>query len=72
MSKIIIYNNRNILIANLNGEVKSNQEKINECVTKNNYTAHFSEFKMIHSISLRKQLKKIEKIFKYHKEKEKG
>ena len=32
------------------------------------YAAIFTKYKIIHSFSLKKQLRKIEKIFKYHKE----
>lgn len=74
MSKIIIYDNKNILIANLD-RTETKKEPI-EKLFKNNpattfeteYAAIFKEYKIIHSFSLKKQLKKIEKIFKYHKE----
>lgn len=72
MSKIIIYDNKNILIANLEGRVE--REKTGEIITNKQhiieykYTVNFREFKLISSISLKKQLRKIEKIFKYHKE----
>lgn len=66
MSKIIIYDNKNILIANLD---RTEKIKINEMEVE--HSAIFKEYKILHSISLRKQLKKIEKIFKYHREKKK-
>lgn len=78
MSKIIIYDNKNILIADLK-RTESKKEPIADYMVANNkktttvfhneYAAIFTEYKIIHSFSLRKQLKKIEKIFKYHKEK---
>ncbi len=70
MSKIIIYDNKNFLIAELKGKVKkeSSLELASKYLEKYTYTVRFSEFKLISSVSLKKQLKKIEKIFKYHKE----
>lgn len=76
MSKIIIYDNKNILIANLDiTESKKEREDFDVAGYKNpatiyhnEYAAIFKEYKILHSISLKKQLKKIEKIFKYHKE----
>ncbi len=77
MSKIIIYDNKNILIANLK-RTESKKEPINDYIVANNkkpttvfyneYAAVFTEYKIIHSFSIKKQLKKIEKIFKHHKE----
>ena len=71
MSKIIIYDNKNFLIAELEGRVEKEKtlNYASKYLEENKYTAKFSDFKLISSISLRKQLKKIEKIFKYHKEK---
>ncbi len=79
MSKIIIYDNKNILIADLDRtETKRERQDFNVAgykkpatVYHNEYAAIFKEYKIIHSISLKQQLKKIEKIFKYHKEKKK-
>lgn len=70
MSKIIIYDNKNFLIAELQGKVEkeTSLELTSKYLEKYTYTARFGEFKLISSISLKKQLKKIEKIFKYHKE----
>ena len=76
MSKIIIYDNKNILIANLDRtESKKEREDFDVAGYKNpatiyhnEYAAIFKEYKILHSSSLKKQLKKIEKIFKYHKE----
>ena len=76
MSKIIIYDNKNILIADLvKTETKREREDFNAAGYKNlatsyhnKYSVIFTEYKIIHSFSLKKQLKKIEKIFKYHKE----
>lgn len=63
MSKIIIYDNKKILIANLDRtETKRKDNKVE-------HMAIFKEYRILHSISLKKQLKKIEQIFKYHKEK---
>lgn len=73
MSKIIIYDNKNILIAELEGKIE--QEIIGEIITQKQYirqvryTANFREYKIISSFSLQKQLKKIENIFKYHRRK---
>ncbi len=79
MSKIIIYDNKNILIADLDRtesrkkrhdfESANNESKEPVSIFEYEYRAIFKEYKLIHSISLKKQLKKIEKIFKYHKEK---
>ena len=77
MSKIIIYDDKKILIANLDRtETKKEREKLEvpgmeniTTVYRNEYAAIFTEYKLIHSFSLKKQLKKIEKIFKYHEEK---
>lgn len=76
MSKIIIYDNKNILIANLDRtESKKERQDFDVAGYKNlatvyhtEYAAIFTEYKLVHSFSLRKQLKRIEKIFKYHKE----
>lgn len=72
MSKIIIYDNKNILIADLD---RTERKKERQAGYKNpveiyhtEYAAIFTEYKLVHSFSLRKQLKRIEKIFKYHKE----
>ncbi|MCX4303789.1 MAG: hypothetical protein OSJ66_07285 [Clostridia bacterium] len=77
MSKIIIYDNKNILIADLDRtESKKERQDFNVAGYKNpvevyhtEYAAIFTKYKLIHSFSLKKQLKRIEKIFKYHKEK---
>lgn len=79
MSKIIIYDNKNILIADLDRteskkerrdfEIANNIDKAPVSIFESEYAAIFKKYKIIHSISLKKQLKKIEKIFKYHKEK---
>lgn len=72
MSKIIIYDNKNILIANLD-KTETRKKKQNKSNNKTNvyyneYSAIFTKYKLIHSFSLKKQLKKIEKIIKFHKE----
>lgn len=79
MSKVIIYDNKNILIADLDRteskrerqdfQVANNINKAPVSIYNTEYAAIFKGYKIIHSISLKKQLKKIEKIFKYHKEK---
>lgn len=76
MSKIIIYDNKNILIADLD-RTESKREPIQKLfknspatVFEVEYAAIFKEYKIIHSFSLKRQLKKIEKIVKYHKERE--
>lgn len=76
MSKIIIYDNKNILIANLDKtETKRKKHDLEiegrrgiDLVYHNQYSAIFTEYKILHSVSLRKQLKKVEKILKYHRE----
>ncbi len=76
MSKIIIYDNKNILIADLDRtESKKGRQDFDVAGYKNpatvyhtEYAAIFTKYKIIHSFSLKKQLRKIEKIFKYHKE----
>lgn len=78
MAKLIIYDNKNILVADLD-RTENRSEGRNYTIAKDTgiepvtkieieYAAIFKEYKLIHSISLKKQLKKIEKIFKYHKE----
>lgn len=68
MSKIIIYDNKNnILIADLDGRVAVEHKKINEYITENEYKANFRKCKIIQSESARKHIRRIEKIFKYHK-----
>lgn len=62
MSKVIIYDNKKILIANL--DRTETKRKDNEV----EHTVIFKEYRILHSISLKKQLKKIEQIFKYYKE----
>ena len=64
MSKIIIYDNKNILIADLE-RTETKKEPIeklfyNEPVTafEIEYAAVFREYKLLHSFSLKKQLKK--------------
>ncbi len=72
MSKIIIYDNKNILIAELDGKVVKEavlDEDRPQDIVKNKYTARFNTYKLVHSNSLQREIKKIEKIFKYHKEK---
>ena len=74
MSKIIIYDNKNILIADLD-RTETKREPIEKILANSpaitfevEHAEIFKEYKIIHSFSLKKQLKKIEKIFKYHKE----
>lgn len=80
MSKIIIYDDKNILIADLTRTEKRKNEKFctsdgfseKSCkkvkIESAEYAAIFNEFKILHSFSLKKQLKKVEKILKFHKE----
>ncbi len=67
MSKIIIYDNKNILIADLDRTETIKKE--DNMISTKYFAAYFEKYRLIHSFSLKKQLKKIEKIFKYHKEK---
>lgn len=72
MSKIIIYDNKNILVADLDRtETIKERNEAEISVNSYEYLAIFKEYKIINSNSLRKQLKRIEKIFKYHKSKKK-
>lgn len=66
MAKVIIYDNKKILIANL-----ERTEKVKNKSLQTEHIVIFKNYKILQSISLKKQLKKIEKIFKYHKEKSK-
>lgn len=76
MSKIIIYDNKKLLIADLERTENRTRNYLHECAnykipqieTQYEFAAIFRKYKIIHSISLKKQLKKIEKIMKYHKE----
>lgn len=75
MSKIIIYDNKNILIANLE-RTETKKEPIDkllqnkpEIAFETEYAAIFKDYKIIHSFSLKKQLRKIENVFKYNREK---
>lgn len=75
MSKIIIYDNKNILIANLE-RTETKKEPIDkllqnkpEIAFETEYAAIFKDYKIIHSFSLKKQLRKFENVFKYHREK---
>lgn len=75
MSKIIIYDNKNILIANLE-RTETKKEPIDkllqnkpEIAFETEYAVIFKDYKIIHSFSLKKQLRKIENVFKYHREK---
>lgn len=76
MSKIIIYDNEKMLIAELDRTNTKREVEYYESfnqnankVIKNEHSAIFYDFKVIHSKSLKKHLKKLEKILKYHKEK---
>ena len=80
MSKIIIYDNKNILIADLD-RTETRKDPINlesallqrqTTIFQTEHAAIFKNYKIIHSFSLKKQLRKIEKIFKYHKERGKN
>ena len=78
MSKIIIYDNKNILIADLD-RTETKREPIEKILANSSaitfeveHAAIFKEYKIIHSFSLKKQLRKIENIFKYHKERVKN
>lgn len=75
MSKIIIYDNKNILIADLE-RTETKRDAIDKLVQnkfattfETEYAAIFKDYRIIQSVSLKIQLKKIERIFKYHKEK---
>lgn len=58
MSKIIIFNNKDILIADLEGKIEEeNKMKV----------AKFKDYKLLQSATVQKLLKKIEKVIKYHK-----
>ncbi len=61
MSKIIIFNNKDILIATLDGKIEE-KDKLK--------IAKFKEYKLIQSDTIQKLLRKIEKVIKYHKRRE--
>ena len=60
MSKIIIFNKENILIAELEGKIEEKDEM---------KVAKFKEYKLIKSNTIQKLLRKMEKVIKYHKRK---
>ena len=74
MSKLVIYDDKNILIADLDKTdkriVKSKKEikgvPVNYIETI--YAAYFKDYKLISSQSAQKEIKKLEKRLKYHKE----
>lgn len=58
MSKIIIFNNKDILIAKLEGKIEEeNKIKI----------AKFKDYKLLKSNTVQNLLRKIEKAIKYHR-----
>lgn len=71
MAKIIIYDDKNIMIAELKKTEKIGKtanvsnEKVN---IETMHVAYFQDFKIVNSERIRKNLKKIEKNAKYHKE----
>ena len=71
MAKIIIYDDKNIMIAKLEHTKKigktanADNRKVN---IETMHVAYFKNFKIVNSGRIRKNLKKIEKHAKYHKE----
>ena len=59
MSKIVIYNGKDILLAEIKGKVKNRG---------NIKIVEFERYKMIESQTANKMLNRLEKVFKYHKE----
>ena len=59
MSKIVIYNGNDILLAEIKGKVKNRG---------NIKIVEFERYKMIESQTANKMLNRLEKVFKYHKE----
>lgn len=58
MSKIIIFNNKDILVAELEGKIEEeNKVKI----------AKFKDYRLLKSNTVQKLLRKIEKAIQYHK-----
>ena len=63
MPKIIVYDKKNILIAELEGKIqRSGQVKV----------ANFKNYTLIESHTIRKHLKRIEAVMKYERKKEKN
>lgn len=62
MPKIIIWDNKNILIAELEGKIEN---------SKSCKIAKFKKYKLLQSQTIRKQLKKIETVIKYLRKKKK-
>lgn len=60
MSKIVIYNGKDILLAEIKGKVKNHG---------NIRVVEFERYKMIESQTANKMLNRLENVFKYHKEK---
>lgn len=63
MPKIIIYDKKNILIAELEGKIETNGEV---------KRANFKNFNLVKSQTIRKHIKRIEAVIKYEKKKEKN
>lgn len=63
MPKIIIYDKKNILIADLEGKIQKNGQ-LRE--------AKFKDYKLIKSQTIKKHIKRIEAVLKYEKRKEKN
>lgn len=59
MSKIVIYNGNDILLAEIKGKVKNRG---------NIKIVEFERYKMIESQTANKMLNRLEKVFKYHKD----
>lgn len=74
MSKVIIYDNKNILIADLDKTdkkiIKSKRaiKGVEVNYVETIYAAYFKDYKLISSSSAQQELKKLEKRLKYHKE----
>ena len=75
MNKVIIFNDEDFLIGELEGKIETTSTWFDkENKTTKVFpdiplrTAHFRQYKLIKSKTIRKELKKIERAIKYHKE----
>lgn len=63
MPKIIIYDRKNILIAELEGKIETNGDM---------KRAYFKNFRLVKSLTIMKHIKRIEAVLKYEKRKGKN
>ncbi|MBO4815430.1 MAG: hypothetical protein J5507_00360 [Clostridia bacterium] len=63
MPKIIIYDRKNILIADLDGKIETNGDV---------KRAYFKNYNLVKSQTIKKHIKRIEAVLKYERKKEKN